>query len=67
MYTTGEGNTPSQETKRAGKIGEAPSSHDHCSETGSLAMLEHPDREEAVWIGPRARGQLRVSLTRDSE
>ena len=54
MYTTGEGNTPSQETKRAGKIGEAPSSHDHRPETGSLARLEHPDREEAVRIGPRA-------------
>ena len=48
MYTTGEGNTPSREIKRAGKIGEATSSHDHHPETGSLAMLEHPDREEAV-------------------
>lgn len=51
MYTTGEGNTPSQETKRAGKIDEAPSFHDYRPDTDSLGRLKHRASGESVQIG----------------
>ena len=67
LLSTGEGNTPSRETKRAGKIDEAPSSHDH-GERVVLARLARYASRRDVQIVPLAYVVTeRVSLTRDSE